>query len=160
MQSKLSRIYLNDHRAGAVAGVSLAKRTLANNKETELGAFLSDLVNEVEEDLRSLEGFMRVLQVPSNALKGGAGWLAEKLGRVKLNGQLRGYSPLSRLLELEGLSLAVEGKKRLWLSLRHIGEQDPRLDPQELDRLIQRADRQLTDLEGWRRQAAAAALRH
>ena len=33
--------------------------------------------------------------------KDGAAWVAEKLGRLKTNGQLTGYSPLSRLVELE-----------------------------------------------------------
>jgi hypothetical protein len=41
-------------------------------------------------------------------VKIGAGWLAEKLGRLKLNGRLLEYSPLSHLIEradeqLEGL---------------------------------------------------------
>jgi hypothetical protein len=158
MESKLLRIYLNDHRAGAVAGVSLARRTQANNRGTELGGYLSDFVEEVEEDLRALEDVMRVLQVPLNPFKSRAGWLAERLARGKLNGQLRGYSPLSRLLELEGLGLAVEGKKRLWTSLMQIAEHDPRLDSQQLERLRERADRQLRDLEGWRRHAAESAL--
>ena len=37
-------------------------------------------------------------------------WSAEKFGRLKLNGQLSGYSPLSRLEELEILALVAEGK--------------------------------------------------
>ena len=41
-----------------------------------------------------------------------AGWVAEKAGRLKLNGSLLTYSPLSRLVELEGLSLGVEGNFR------------------------------------------------
>ena len=35
-------------------------------------------------------------------------------GRLKPNGQLRGYSPLSRLVELELLLLGITGKRRLW----------------------------------------------
>jgi hypothetical protein len=158
IEGKLLRIYLNDHRAGAVAGVSLAKRTQANNRGTELGGYLSGLVEEVEEDLRALEDFMRVLQVPLNPFKSRAGWLAERLARGKLNGQLRGYSPLSRLLELEGLGLAVEGKKRLWISLKQIAENDPRLNSEQLEMLIERADRQLGDLEARRRHAVESAL--
>ena len=37
-------------------------------------------------------------------------WTAEELERLKLNGQLAGYSPLSRLVELEGLAVGIEGK--------------------------------------------------
>jgi hypothetical protein len=38
---------------------------------------------------------------------------------LKLNGQLRGYSPLSRLDELELLQIGVAGKRRLWRALEH-----------------------------------------
>ena len=45
------------------------------------------------------------------------GWTGEKLGRLKLNGQLLGYSPLSRLIELEGLMLGIAGKLAMWIAL-------------------------------------------
>jgi hypothetical protein len=44
-------------------------------------------------------------------------WTGEKLGRLKLNGQLSGYSPLSRLVELEFLYVGIAGKLRLWGAL-------------------------------------------
>ena len=46
--------------------------------------------------------------------------MAEKLGRLKLNGRLRGYSPLSRLLELEGLLIGITGKMALWKTLAEL----------------------------------------
>jgi hypothetical protein len=51
-----------------------------------------------------------------------------KLGRLKLNGQLRGYSPLSRLLELEGLGMGITGKLGLWKSLAELGIEQPGFD--------------------------------
>jgi hypothetical protein len=60
------------------------------------------------------------------------GWGAEKAGRLKLNGELLGYSPLSRLEELEALSLGVEGKLALWTALRRTHGDDPRLRGAEL----------------------------
>lgn len=45
-------------------------------------------------------------------------WAAEKLVRLKLNGRLRGYSPLSRLLELEMLHIGITGKLELWQALQ------------------------------------------
>ncbi len=53
---------------------------------------------------------MEKLQVKRDHLKVLAGWVAEKLGRLKPNGQLLGYSPLSRLVELEALALGITGK--------------------------------------------------
>lgn len=43
--------------------------------------------------------------------------LGERLGRLKPNGQLTGYSPLSRVLELEILSSMIGGKLQLWNAL-------------------------------------------
>ena len=68
-----------------------------------------------------------------------------------------GYSPLSRLVELEGLRLGVEGKACLWRMLRELG--DPRLRSFDFDDLIARAERQRDDLERWRLDSGQQALR-
>ena len=86
------------------------------------------------------------------------GWLLEKAGRLKLNGQLRGYSPLSRLVELEGLALGVTGKLAVWKALRLIADTEPALDAAELDRLIDSAEEQQRGLEEHRLEAAREAL--
>jgi hypothetical protein len=85
--------------------------------------------------------------------------MAEKAGRLKPNGQIRGYSPLSRIVELEALTLGVTGKLSLWRYLRELVDVEPRLDAPELDRLRERAERQLGLLEKHRSQAARAAFR-
>ena len=87
-----------------------------------------------------------------------AAWTAEKAGRLKLNGQLLGYSPLSRLVELEGLSLGVTGKLCLWLGLRAAYQDDPRLTGFDLEGLAKRARDQRQRLERVRRKAAVEAL--
>jgi len=38
--AKRQAIYLNDHLAGATVGIELARRTLAENNDAQLGAFL------------------------------------------------------------------------------------------------------------------------
>ena len=155
VEQKLLRIYLNDHRAGAIAGLELAKRALSRNRGSEVGALLESLVREIHEDLGSLEGIMRRLRVPSNGIKARAAWAAEKIGRLKLNGQVRGYSPLSRLVELVGLTLGVQGKRRLWRALLELAPQEPRLDQEQLERLLARAEDQLERLESSRVEVAA-----
>jgi hypothetical protein len=107
-------IYLNDHLAGATGGVEMARRTRAANRGTEFEQPLAALCAEIEADRASLETVMAELEVPRSRYKPALGWLAEKLGRAKPNGQLRGYSPLSRVVELEGLLLGITGKLRLW----------------------------------------------
>ena len=93
-------IYLNDHLAGATVGVELSRRAAAANRGTPTGEFLERLHDEIVEDRRVLEDIMRALGVDASPIKPAVAWVAEKAGRVKLNGQVRGYSPLSRLLEL------------------------------------------------------------
>jgi hypothetical protein len=112
-------IYLNDHLAGATAGVELARRVRNSNRDdAELGRPISDLCAEIEADRDTLERAMGQLGIRRDPLKVKAGWLAEKVGRLKLNGQVRGYSPLSRVIELEGLCLGITGKIEIWRTLR------------------------------------------
>jgi hypothetical protein len=157
MASKHLRIYLNDHLAGAAAGVELTKRCLSNNQGTPLGEYLIRFLEEVREDRGTLLELMRRLQAPRNGGKVAGTWAAEKVGRLKLNGQLRGYSDLSRLLELEGLCLGVEGKLSGWRSLQKVlpGPASKGID---LENLIVRATRQRQELEGHRLEAATRAL--
>jgi hypothetical protein len=152
---KLLRIYLNDHLAAAGMGLALARRCLRNNREGELGAFLERLVREIKEDRVTLEQVMRALGVPRNRPKEAAARLAERVGRLKLNGQLRGYSDLSRLLELEGLRVGIDGKRGLWVSLQESG----RALPVDLATLAERAERQRDEVESHRAEAARRAFR-
>ena len=79
-----------------------------------------------------------------------AGWVLEKAGRFKPNGALLSRSPLSDLIELEGLALGVHGKAAGFRALRHLADTDTRLDATHLDELIDRAERQAAALEQMR----------
>jgi hypothetical protein len=154
----LLAIYLNDHRAGAVAGLELAKRTLDNNRGTEYEAFLARIVEDVEADRRVLEDVMERSGIAKSPVKPAVAWATERIGRLKLNGAITGYSPLSRLIELEGLRLGVEGKLCLWRSLRKTLPSGLDVTEQQLDELIARAEAQIEGLEEHRLKAAGAAL--
>lgn len=154
----LLAIYLNDHHAGSVAGLELAKRTLNNNKGTEYEAFLAQLVEDIHEDQRALDGIIERSGIPRSPLKPGLAWATEKVGRLKLNGALTGYSPLSRLIELEGLRLGVEGKRCLWRSLKAARPAEAAVTDEELDELIARAEAQIEAVEEHRVKAARTAL--
>ena len=154
----LLAIYLNDHRAGSVAGYELAKRTLDNNEGTEYEAFLAQLVEDIREDQATLDRIIERSGIPRSPVKPGLAWAAEKVGRLKLNGALTGYSPLSRLVELEGLKLGVEGKLCLWRSLRTARPAEAAVTDEELDELIARAEAQVEGIEEHRVKAAQVAL--
>ena len=91
-------------------------------------------------------------------LKTAGAKVGEKLGRLKLNNELIGYSPLSRVLELEGLRSGVQGKLGLWDSLAQIAPFDERLDRDEIASLAARAERQLEGLREHHRMAAREAF--
>ena len=101
---------------------------------------------------------MRALDVPVRQYKVYAGWAAEKVGRLKFNGQLTSRSPLSDFIELEGLRLGVEGKLALWRILVAVTAAEPRLDRSRLDDLVARAERQISTLEDLRMAVGAQVL--
>jgi hypothetical protein len=138
--------------------VELAKRALRENGGSELGAFLEALHAEIAEDRDTLVEVLRALGLEPARAKVAAGWVAEKLGRLKLNGQLTGYSPLSRLLELEGIASGIDAKRALWLSLAQIRERDDRLSRFDFAALAERARVQRERLEPFRLAAATGAL--
>lgn len=157
-RDKLLRIYLNDHLMGAAGGTELARRALRNNRGTPLGAFLSDLVTEITQDRVALEALMDDLGLAKDRAKMVAAVVAERVGRLKLNGSLWSYSNLSRLIELEGLATGVSMKLLMWKSLQHIATTDERLAHMDFERLIERASSQTAELERHRLEAAQRAF--
>lgn len=148
-------IYLNDHLAGATAGVDLFRRAAGAHRGSAVGTTLEQLAAEVAEDRGSLQDMMTVLGIPVRRYKLYAAWAAEKVGRLKLNGSLLERSPLSTVVELEGMKLGVEGKVAGWRTLRTVADRDGRLDAQRLDALLARARQQADVLEELRISAAA-----
>jgi hypothetical protein len=156
IERRLLAIYLNDHRAGAAGGVELARRARSSNRGTRWGQALEPVCAEIEADLATLEQVMEDLGVKRNVAKIAAAWSAEKVGRLKPNGLLRGYSPLSRMLELEMLHIGITGKMELWRALE--ATLASRLIQFDLPGLIERAESQRTTVEHLRIEAAAEAF--
>jgi hypothetical protein len=158
MDRKLLGIYLNDHLAGSTIGLELARRARGSNKSSEYGDVLDRIAREIDEDRETLKALMVSLEIGHDRLKVGGAWIAEKLGRLKPNGRLLSYSPLSRLVELESLALGISGKLSLWEALREVAAEDARLDPEELGRLAERAERQRKEVWRLRQRAAREAF--
>lgn len=146
-------IYLNDHLAAATAAAELAKR-LRGAAEGPLEELMVALAEEVEQDRETLRELMRDVGANEDKVKVFVGFTGEKLGRFKLNGHLVSPSPLSRLTELDGLCLLIEGRRSLWRTLDEVGHED--LDFAALER---RAVRQREALEPFRIEAARSSLR-
>ena len=136
---RLLATYLNDHLAGATAGVGRARSARDSNAGTEFAAPLAAICAEIEDDLDTLVSIMDELGIGRSKLKPILGQVGERLGRLKPNGQLRGHSPLGRVIDLEVLIIGITGKLRLWTLL------DDLLDGEtaaELPALILRAEDQ------------------
>lgn len=156
MGDRLLATYLNDHLAVATAEVDLARRSRSANEGSELGTWLGRLCGEVESDRQVLTEIMAELDVGRDHLKVAAGWLTEKAGRLKLNGQLTGYSPLSRLVELDALHMTTSARLGMWQVLHKVF--DRQLGRFDLPGLIERADQQRAELEQRRLDVGGEAL--
>jgi hypothetical protein len=158
VNEKLLRIYLQDHHAGATTGLELARRIRGSNKGNEYGAVMAPIVDEIAADRKALESVMDDLGFGADMVKDLGAWALEKAGRLKLNGQITGYSPLSRVVELEGLMTGITGKIGLWAALLQIAPDEPRLDAARLERLRERGESQRATVEELRERAAREAF--
>ena len=152
-------VYLNDHLAGATAGLQLARRMTGSAEPgSESTTVRKGLVSEIAADRSALIKIMTSLGIKIRGYKMFAAWAGEKAGRLKFNGRLLSRSPLSDLEETEMLRLGVEGKAAGWRTLRAVAEHDSRLDTGQLDELLARAARQSDELESLRVRIAAQVL--
>ncbi|WP_329790478.1 SRPBCC family protein [Lentzea sp. DG1S-22] len=148
MNTQLLGIYLNDHLAAMTAGTELGRRVSRTHPELRV------LADDIEADREELLDFMREVGVESRPHKAAIGWLSEKAGRLKLNGKVLGRSPLSDVLELEGLRIGIEGKTALWRTLRKLKS----FDDDRLERLSARAASQAELVDQYRLRHAPQAF--
>jgi hypothetical protein len=156
--NELLGVYLNDHLAGSAAGSELAGKLRDNHQGTDFGDTMAALHHDISQDKDTLEELMGHLEVERHPVKEAAGWMLEKLSRLRLNPALTGGAELTRLLETEALSLGIEGKLAMWLALKEAAAADPRLAGTDFDRLIERARGQRRALEPHRLAAAVESF--
>ena len=157
MDRKRLEIYLNDHLAGSVVGENLAKRIVRQNEDNEYGRGVARIAKEIEEDKATLQKVMDRAGVRRKQVRLALAHVTELGTRLKPNGRLVGYSPLSRLLELEGLTIGITGKLELWRSLEALdgGAETGGMD---FAALAARAEDQRDRVEDLRVRAAREAL--
>jgi hypothetical protein len=152
---ELLDVYLSDHFAGSTAGAELARRMASTQPD---GAVLGPIASEIEEDRETLREIMEATDVSPPAIKAALGWLGEKAGRLKLNERVFGRSPLSDVIELEGLIAGVSGKLQLWRALLLVAEREDRLSAFDFAVLSERAESQRVRLEQLHAKAVGRAL--
>lgn len=147
--------YLNDHLAGSVIGLEVARRCAGRADDPELAVSMSQIATEIEQDqaylldvIREL-GFRRSMTKSAMAVVGSwASW-----GRSVLSD--RG---LTELEDLETLCIGVWGKRLLWGTLGRLAVWEGAFDKAALDRLAQKAEAQEKELMRLRDAAVARAF--
>jgi len=145
MATEMLHTYMQDHHAGAAAGIELFRRVAEDHEDPHVRQVVSRIGDETAEDLADLEELMTLAGTSPSLLKDLPAKAAEKVGQLKPNRRFAERSPLSDLLELEALTLAVTGKKLGFKALLDIG--DPRLPRPTLEKLVERAEEHGRELE-------------
>lgn len=147
MTDTVLKDYLQHHWVGSTAGAAAFRRVGRNHRDPDAAAEIRDLAGEVTADREALREIMRSVGVQPSLVGTAAARAGELLGRLKPNGHVFTRAPLTDVIELETLRLAVTGKRAGFEVLRAAADDDPRLDPYALDRLLERADEHVRTLE-------------
>ncbi len=127
--------YLQAHLAGANAGSDLFDRSAKGTDDPQIGEALREIHHQVVAEVRELRQMMAALNVSENRLLIAGARLAERVGRLKPNGSLLHRTPLTDLVELEALRIAVAGKVSGWEALLAIADDFEVLDRDRLEAL-------------------------
>jgi hypothetical protein len=149
--------YLRIHLTGSAGGIELFSRGEAmpdsTARETVLG-IRDELVQE-REQLLAMASRVGASPAPLAAV---AAKVGERIGRLKPNGDLLHRTPLTDVVDLETMLVAVAGKIAGWQSLIAVADKHDGLRLDELTALLEQARRQHEQLAGLHAAAAARAL--
>ncbi|KAA0918231.1 hypothetical protein [Dietzia sp. ANT_WB102] len=145
MATEMLHTYMQDHHAGAAAGLDLFRRVAESHSDPHVRDAVGRIRDETVEDLKVLEELMTLAGTAPSLLKDLPAKASEKLVQFKPNRRFAERSPLSDLIELEALTLAVTGKKMGFRALLEIG--DTRLPTPTLQNLVERAEHHARVLE-------------
>jgi len=143
MDRDLLAIYLTDHLAGAAAGSRRMQRLAEAERSAPDADALRRVATGVESDRAALMDMMRSEGIEPRRYKMALARAVEMAGLLKTNGRIFERSPLSSVVELEGLRMGVVAKQCLWHSLRGT-ELSARYD---FSALLERAEQQLEVLD-------------
>lgn len=146
--------YLNDHLAGSVGALDLLDHLARESDEEEEVSFFRALHEEIAAEQAQLRALLRELGGEESGVRKAAGWVAEKVTRLKLRWDDPGDDGLRRFEALEALALGITGKLSLWRALAAVGDGIPALKGLDLALLQRRSEDQYAAVE--RRRLAAA----
>lgn len=150
--------YLQTHLAGSRAGVDLFERSAKAQFDPQIGRVLMEIRGEVIDERQHLQKIMATFDISENLIRSAAARITERVSRLKPNGSLLHRTPLTDLVELEALRIAVSGKQAGWEALLEIQDLVPELDRAQLEQLVAQGQSQLDRLAEVHTTAARAAL--
>jgi hypothetical protein len=151
-------VYVNDHLAGAAAGLSMMEDLASRTEGTALAAKLHALAAEVREDQQLLRDVLARLAASERRAAQAAAWVAEKMSEGRLALAARSHPALALLEGLESLALGLQGKLAVFRVLADIGPDHPRLADLPFAARADRTASQHAMIEAERRAAAREAF--
>jgi hypothetical protein len=146
--------YLNDHLAGSVGALDLLDHLARESEGREEVSLFRALHQEIAAEQAQLRELLRELGGEESGVRKAAGWVAEKVTRLKLRWDDPGDDGLRRFEALEALALGITGKLSLWTALAAVADGIPVLQRLDLALLQRRSEDQYAAVE--RRRLAAA----
>jgi hypothetical protein len=150
--------YLNDHLAGATAGVELAEQIKEDGGGTPLGSYCAELELEIEADRQVLADLIERLGIQKSGVKQVGAAAVEKLSRLRFHPRVTGSPELTLFMQVEVLTTGIEGKRLLWEALKQVTGDYPEVAATDLDTLIERARQQREGLAPFHLSLAAQSM--
>ncbi|WP_235857059.1 NAD-dependent epimerase/dehydratase family protein [Occultella glacieicola] len=146
VDADLLGLYLSDHLTGATAGTERIRRMAHAFADTPLGRDLATIRDQITRERELLRELIALLGLRRRPHRQAGAWVAEHVGRLKLNERLVGSSPMTPLLEVELMRSAVSGKEGVWQTLESLAA-ELRLPPTVFADLAEDARRQRATLD-------------
>jgi hypothetical protein len=151
-------LYLNDHLAGAVAGLGLMEDLAERVEGSPLASRLRALEREVREDQHLLREVLDRIGAGERRTAQALAWVGEKASEGRLALVARAHPALSVFEALESIALGLQGKLALFRVLAELGPRDARLAGMPFDARAERTVAQHALIEDERRAAAREAF--
>lgn len=150
--------YLEQHWVGAGGGLALFRRVTDTHQGTDIGREMAELTALVADAREQLRGVLERLGVEPPKVMSLVVHVAEKVGRLKPNGNPFRREYDTDLIEFDALRTGVSGQIALWEVLEEAAVHDDRLDAAEAGAMCARARDILDRLSVLQRQLAAAGI--
>lgn len=150
--------YLNDHLAGSMAGLETLDGLEAAFPRNDVKKLVKRLRRKLELEREQLQSLMDELDITRSPVRQLTAWVSEKVIRLKMRFDDRDNGPFRLFETLEALSVAIEGKRLLWVALSSTSEVNPALANLNFPKLMAMAKSQRRLVEALRLEAAREAF--